>query len=135
MPWDPARDLLTMQERLESLFGHAAPGWVPPADLVESADEFRLTLELPGLDRGDIRIDFHEGTLTIRGRRGEDGRGPERYQQLERSRGPFTRSFQFGTGTMADGISADLADGILTVRVPKAAAARSQQIAVIEPRS
>ena len=36
MPWDPMRDLLTMQERLESLFGRAAPGWVPPVDLCES---------------------------------------------------------------------------------------------------
>ena len=54
MPWDPTRDLLTMQERLESLFGRAAPGWVPPVDLIERADAYILTVELPGLRREDI---------------------------------------------------------------------------------
>ena len=37
------RDLLTMQERLESLFGRAAPGWVPPVDLFERPDRYVLT--------------------------------------------------------------------------------------------
>ena len=54
MPWDPVRDLLTMQERFESLFGRSSPGWVPAADLCEVADRFLLTLELPGVDRADI---------------------------------------------------------------------------------
>lgn len=33
MAWDPMRDLLIMQERLDSLFGHASPGWMPSVDL------------------------------------------------------------------------------------------------------
>ena len=50
MPWDPVRDLLTMQERLENLFGEATPGWIPAADLYETADRFILTVEnLAGL--------------------------------------------------------------------------------------
>ena len=108
-----------MQGRLESLFGHASPGWVPPADLVESASEFSLTLELPGLERHDVQIEFHDGTLTVKGRRPDGEASAERYQQFERSRGAFSRSFQFGPGTMPDAITADLADGVLTIRVPK----------------
>ena len=54
MPWDPTRDLLTMQEQLDSLFGRATTGWVPAADLHETADRYVLALEVPGLTRADV---------------------------------------------------------------------------------
>jgi len=69
MPWDPVRDLLTMQERLESLFGQAAPGWVPPVDLTELDDRYILTMELPGFSRADVQIEYHDHVLTVRGER------------------------------------------------------------------
>jgi len=119
MPWDPMRDLLTMQERLESLFGQASPGWVPPVDLAELDDRYILTVELPGMTRGDIDIQFHDQVLTLRGERRGLSPSPERYQQLERGQGPFSRSFRFGVPIAADGINASLVDGILTVVVPK----------------
>ena len=52
MAWDPVRDLLSMQERLESLFGRATAAWAPPVDLVELADRYVVTVELPGFSRG-----------------------------------------------------------------------------------
>lgn len=119
MPWDPVRDLLTMQERLDSLFGQATPGWVPPADVAEFADEFQLTLELPGLTREQVTIDVADNVVTIRGRRPSDGCPTERYQQLERNHGAFSRTFRFGDAIGAEGITADLADGVLLVRIPK----------------
>ena len=66
MPWDPVRDLLTMQERLESLFGRANPGWVPAVDLVEGDERYLITMELPGLSRADITLEFSEPLLTVR---------------------------------------------------------------------
>jgi HSP20 family protein len=122
MPWDPVRDLLTMQERLESLFGRAAPGWVPPVDLSEYEDRYLLTVEVSGLVREDVDIEFHDGTLTVRGARRSQACCPERYQQLERGQGQFSRSFRFGVPIDPDRISADLADGVLSVTVPKAIA-------------
>jgi HSP20 family protein len=121
MAWDPMRDLLTMQERLESLFGRTMPGWVPPVDLAELSDRYRLTVELPGLTRDDVHIDFLDGTLTIRGQRPGLTCCPERYQQLERGQGQFSRSFRFATPVDSEAISADLVDGVLTVHVPKTA--------------
>ena len=114
------RDLLTMQERLESLFGRAAPGWVPPVDLSEQGDRYILTLEIPGLKREDVQIEFTEGTLTVRGQRPGQSCCPDRYQQLERGQGQFARSFRFGLPVSADAISADLSDGVLTIALPKA---------------
>jgi HSP20 family protein len=126
MPWDPVRDLLTMQERLDSLFGQATPDWVPPADVTEYADEFRLTLELPGLTRDEVTIDIAANAITVRGRRPSDGCPTERYQQLERNHGAFSRTFRFGDAIGAEGITADLADGVLLVRIPKAPSAKRQ---------
>jgi HSP20 family protein len=122
MPWDPMRDLVTMQERLESLFGRAAPGWVPPVDLAERSDTYVLTVELPGLKRENIHIDATTQSVTVRGQRPPDSCCPERYQQLERGQGQFSRSFRFASAIDASAISADLADGVLTVRIPKAPA-------------
>jgi len=121
MPWDPMRDLLTMQERLESLFGRATPGWVPPVDLSELPDRYILTVELPGLAREDVHLDVQEATLTMRGQRPALACSPERYQQLERGQGQFSRSFRFALPIAANAISAELNDGVLTVTVPKLA--------------
>jgi HSP20 family protein len=122
MPWDPVRDLLTMQERLESLFGRAAPGWVPPVDLAEHTGRYVLTVELPGVRREDLKIDFHDGLLIVKGQRPPESCCPERYDQLERGQGQFSRSFRFAQPVAADQITADLADGVLTVVVPKSEA-------------
>jgi HSP20 family protein len=119
MPWDPTRDLLTMQERLESLFGRAAPGWVPPADLIERADAYVLTVELPGLRRDDIQIDCQDQSITVAGHRPSQPICPERYEQLERGQGQFARSFRFVVPVDPDRITATLADGVLTIVAPK----------------
>ncbi len=119
MPWDPVRDLLTMQGRLESLFGQATPGWVPPVDLVECADRFVLTVEVPGLAREDVTLEYVGQVLTLKGARPGQTCCPERYQQLERGQGPFSRAFRFSAPVDSTAISADMHDGVLTVTVPK----------------
>lgn len=119
MPWDPVRDLLTMQERLESLFGQARPGWVPPADLCELPDRYVLTVELPGLRREDVQLEYGNNMLVLRGQRPGHDCCPERYQQLERGQGQFSRAFRFAQPIASAQISADLVDGVLTVLVPK----------------
>jgi HSP20 family protein len=119
MPWDPVRDLLTMQERLESLFGHASPGWVPPADLAELDDRYVIGVEVPGLTREDVQIDVADQLITIRGTRPPCAANTERFHQLERAQGAFSRSFHFSTPVAGDRITADLRDGVLTIVVPK----------------
>ena len=115
------RDLVTMQERLESLFGRASPGWVPPVDLCEDADAYVLTVEVPGLRREDITIDATASVVTVRGHRPPQACCPERYEQLERGQGQFSRSFRFAIPVTPDAVSADLAEGVLTIRIPKVA--------------
>ena len=129
MPWDPTRDLLTMQEQLDSLFGRATTGWVPAADLHETDDRYVLTLEVPGLSRADVDIEFRNDELSVRGERpGADC--PQRYQQLERGHGPFARVFSFGQAIDRDRITADLTDGLLTITIPKIPGGTARRIDV-----
>ena len=130
MPWDPVRDLLTMQERLDSLFGQAGPGWVPPADVAEYDGEFRIALEVAGLTRADVTLEVTGNAVTIRGRRPAEGSATERYQQLERNHGAFSRTFRFGDAIGSEEVSADLVDGVLIVRVPKVPPIQARHIDV-----
>lgn len=117
--WDPLRDLLAVQHRLERLSSPASQGWAPAVDLCETADAFICTAELPGLAREQVRIDVQAGRITIHGRR--DARVPcEQYHQVERGHGEFSRTFALPMPVAVDRVSADLRDGVLTIVVPKA---------------
>ena len=124
MSWDPVGALLPVQEGLEGLFGQANPGWMPPVDLAEFDDRYVLSLELPGLSREDVTIEFLDQVLTVRGARPVPSVGAERYQQLERGQGQFSRSFRFAAPVASSAITADIVDGVLTVVIPKNVADR-----------
>ena len=116
--WDPFRDLIAIQHRIERLSAAGAHGWAPAVDLCETADSFIIKAELPGLARDQVRVDVRDGRLTLQGRR--DARITcEHYHQVERGHGEFSRTFALPPTVDADRISADLADGILTITVPK----------------
>jgi HSP20 family protein len=115
--WDPLRDLLAIQHRLEQM-STGPQGWAPAVDLCETADAFIVTAELPGISREQVRIEVHDGRLIIHGRR--DARVPcEQYHQVERGHGEFARSFALPPTVDTERIAADLRDGVLTITVPK----------------
>jgi HSP20 family protein len=116
--WDPVRDLLAIQLKMERLPASSPQGWVPAADLCETADAYIVTAELPGVPRQQIRVDVHDQQLTLHGRR--DARvACEQYHQVERGHGEFSRTFRLPTDVDASRISAELKDGVLTIVVPK----------------
>ncbi|MEY4635210.1 MAG: Spore protein [Acidobacteriota bacterium] len=116
--WDPFRDLLTIQHRLERL-STGAQGWTPAMDLCETAEAYVLTAELPGVAREQVRIDIRDGKLTLQGRR--DARvSCEQYHQVERGHGEFCRSVLLPQAVDTANIAAEMRDGVLTITVPKA---------------
>ena len=128
--WDPLRDLIALQERIERLSGQEVTGWTPPVDLYETAEAFVVTAELPGLLRDDIDIRYNDGQLTLQGTRRTPDVPCERYHRVERGHGGFFRRFALPTPVDPEHISADLRDGVLTVTVPKAAGAGPRRIDV-----
>jgi HSP20 family protein len=128
--WDPLRDLLALQERIDRLTEAGDTGWTPPVDLYETVDRYVLTAELPGLTREDLEIRFLDGQLQIQGQRPSARVPCEQYHRVERGHGPFLRRFALPAPVDADRISADLKDGVLTVTIPKAASAVPRRIDV-----
>jgi HSP20 family protein len=116
--WDPIRDLLAIQQRLDR-FAPGPAGWSPPVDLLETTDAYLVMAELPGVTREDLTISMHDdGRLTIAGVRRERLGGE--YHRVERGHGNFSRTFHLPIPVDADRITADLHDGVLTVSCPKA---------------
>jgi HSP20 family protein len=131
--WDPLSDLLALHEQIGQLVGTDAPGWTPPVDLYETANEFVLTAELPGLPRDQIEIHAEEYRIMIRGARAAAPGGEipcEQFHRIERGHGRFSRTFALPEPIDIDAVAADLKDGILTVTLPKAAGRGVRRIAV-----
>jgi HSP20 family protein len=127
--WDPLRDLLAIQQRLDR--STPAPGgWVPPVDLHETPTQYVLTAEVPGLAQGDVSVQVHDGSLTVSGVRRDTSRTCEQYHRVERGHGSFTRTFHLPHPVDAGGISADLHDGVLTVTCPKTAEPEARRIRI-----
>jgi HSP20 family protein len=131
--WDSLRDLLALHEQIGQLVGADAPGWTPPVDLYETATEFVLTAELPGLSRTEVDIHAEEFRIMIRGARGGASGGDlacEQYHRVERGHGRFQRSFALPEAIAVSRVSAELKDGLLTVTMPKAGPTAAHRIDV-----
>jgi HSP20 family protein len=127
--WDPIRDLLAIQQRLDR-FAPGPAGWTPAVDLHETPDSYVITAELPGLAREDIDIRFHDGRITLSGVRRERSGAFEQYHRIERGYGAFNRSFQLPMAIDEERITADLRDGVLTVTCPKDTDAAARRIRI-----
>jgi HSP20 family protein len=132
--WDPLRDFLALHEHLGQLVGTDAPGWTPAVDLYETPTEYVLTAELPGLSRDQIDIHAEDSRVVLRGARGNTNHGRdipcEQYHRVERGHGRFSRAFTLPEPIDVNAIVAELKDGILTVKMPKATDSRARRIAV-----
>jgi HSP20 family protein len=127
--WDPLRDLLAIQHRLERLASSGPQGWAPAVDLCETGDAFIVTAELPGLTREQVNIQINDGRLTLQGRR--DARVPcEQYHQVERGHGEFSRTFMLPQQVDVDHVVADLRDGLLTITIRKSPDKGSRRVDV-----
>ena len=79
--WDPLRDLLAIQQRLNRLSPGPA-GWTPPVDLLETPDRYLLMAELPGINQDDVHLELQDGRLTISGVRREHESACEQYHRI-----------------------------------------------------
>ena len=127
--WDPIRDLLAIQQRLDR-FAPAPSGWIPPIDVHETTDEYVITAELPGLGREDVQIQVQDGHIRISGQRREREVPCEQYHRVERGHGSFSRAFELPLPVDNDRVTADLHDGVLTVTCPKATEGAARRIQV-----
>ena len=144
--WEPFRDLVSLQERMNRLFEDSFRGvgrsageedwalggsWAPAVDIFEQGSDIVLKAELPGVDAKDVDIRVENNTLTLRGERKFDNEvNKENYHRVERAYGTFSRSFTLPTIVDTEKIKADYRDGVLRVTLPKKEEAKPKQIAI-----
>jgi HSP20 family protein len=132
--WDPVRDLLTLQERMNRLFEESlsrgrpqepaidSSAWSPLADVYETPDSFVVLLEIPGLSEEDVDVDVEADQITLRGERRMTSQArPESFHRMERSYGHFSRTFRFDAEVDPAEVKARFGDGLLRLDLPKAA--------------
>ncbi len=131
--WDPFGEMLTMQREVDRLLGRLGVGrvgdgevagvaWLPRIDVKTTGEDMVISAELPGLKEDDVDIEVTDGVLTIKGeRKSETEKSDEGWVIRERSYGSFERSLVLPEGVDPQEVTADYADGVLEVRVPKAA--------------
>jgi HSP20 family protein len=136
--WDPSNEFDRITQQLARLFDQqwagvrsatGADGFVPPADLEEIDDAYVLELELPGVKKKDITIEFDEGRLVITGERHERKRTGLLRRQ-DRSWGLFRYEVTLPDSVDEEHLDATLADGVLTVRVPRSSSAKRRRVEV-----
>ncbi|MFZ2063440.1 MAG: Hsp20/alpha crystallin family protein [Candidatus Binatus sp.] len=135
---DPMAGLLALQSDLERFLrnpgyglGVSASGGFPPVNIFDAGDGVAVIAEIPGIDPKSINVSGQGHTLTIQGeRRRETSTEATGYHRRERSFGEFSRSIQLPEQLDIDKAAASYDAGILTVKIPKAEAAKPRQIAV-----
>ncbi len=131
----PHRDVALLRRQMDRLFDDASHDesqtslWSPRADVVETDDAYVLALDLPGIDRGSLDVTLDDGTLKISGER-QPGATEGRMHRVERAHGRFFRSFALGSDLDDQAIEAHYDDGVLTVRIGKAATVQPRRISV-----
>lgn len=108
--------------------------WVPATEVVDSADEIVVTAETPGMTRDDVEIEIEEDMLRIHGEKKEQKETVEekdgKVTVSERRYGSFTRVFSLPSSVDVDEASAEMSNGVLTIRLPKTEMARGRKIEV-----
>jgi HSP20 family protein len=139
--WDPFRELLTLQERLDKMYrevdrsrreeSFVSSEWTPPVDIFELGETFVLKLEVPEVDKASIDIKINDNELTIKGERKlEPGVDQESYHRMERGYGTFVRSFSLTKTIDSTKIKAVVKDGILRIELPKKEEVKPKQIKI-----
>jgi HSP20 family protein len=100
--------------------GFGLAEWVPPVDITEDEKEYIIRVELPGVEKDEVKVTVEGGVLSITGEReAEKDEKDKKYHRIERSYGSFIRSFAVPEGAASDKVSAEFKDGVLSVRIPK----------------
>lgn len=127
----PFKDLMHLQERMSRVFDEALDRysgfdgstdgtWAPVADIFETSDTIIIKAELSGVEIDDIDVKVNQNILTIRGEKKQQRDLTKEYcHRMESQSGTFQRVFNLPEEVSADGIEANLSDGILEIRAPK----------------
>jgi len=134
---DPFSAISALQRALES---HLESDWMasattgvgayPPINIFQKGDDFVAVVELPGVNKSDLKIEAKEGTIRISGKKSADYDEKASVHRRERLFGSFDRTFSLPVQIDADAICAEYRDGILALLIPRAASEKPRVISI-----
>ena len=132
--------MMTLNRALDQAFSSGWNGeqtnrvWVPALDVTERQDAYIVHVDLPGVEESQLELSFEQNVLTIRGTKNasfdSSKDGELRVYVAERVTGAFERSIRLPEFVDGDRIAADYRNGLLTITIPKAQAARPRKIEI-----
>ncbi len=140
--WDPFRDLLSFQDRMNRLFEDTVSArgsedlmstgtFVPACDIYEDEHNITIKLEVPGIEEKDIDVRLENNTLVVRGERKFDKEEKEEnFHRIERRYGAFSRYFTLPQTVDPEKVNAHYENGVLKIQLAKKAEAKPKQIKV-----
>jgi HSP20 family protein len=142
--WDPLRELDEFSNRLSTFFGPTNQGqnrddngwftkaqWAPLVDINEDEQEYLIKVELPGIEKEQVKITVENGILLVAGERKiEHEEKNRKFHRVERSYGSFLRSFSLPDDADGTKIKAEFKSGVLKIHLPKSEAAKPKSIEI-----
>ncbi len=142
--WNPLRELESMQDRILRAMHLGTPStpesrqalstiqWTPTIDIVEDEHEYLVKVEIPEVNKDDVKVTVENGLLSIRGERKFEKEDKHKtYHRIERCYGSFSRSLSLPDDADPDQVTAEFKDGLLRVRLGKSEAKKPKQIEVL----
>ena len=138
----PMRNLFNLHNQMEKVFSDLfashdgetdmeETSWMPTVDISETENGFEIRAELPGVSEKDVNVSVTDNLLTIKGEKHqEEETDGKDYHRVERRYGSFQRSFTLPRHIETDAIKAEFKDGVLTLGIPKAEAAKPTEVPI-----
>lgn len=136
------RNLNSLQNEIDRVFDRFFPSrdqdedgstrqavWRPRMDLIETDDAYRIHLDMPGMNKDELKISYQDNDLVVSGERTSDRTEEnEEFVRVERSFGHFRRSFTLPRTVDEENIHASYDSGVLTITVPKTETVKPREI-------
>ena len=92
----------------------------PTLDISESDDGYSIDVEIPGVKKDDIKVEVHDGNLTIRGEKKQEEKEEKGdYHRVERRYGSFQRILNLPPDADSESVVAKIEDGVLKITMKK----------------
>jgi len=106
-------------------------GWTPRADVHENDNNFVVQLDLPGVEKDNVKVKFEDDTLVVSGERKYESNVDEKnFHRVERIYGSFTRSISVPKDVDSEKISASFRNGVLEITLPKTEEVKPKEIEI-----
>lgn len=143
--FNPLKEILSFEKEMSKLFNNYENKfglsknneeyenaiWSPLTDISENKDSYQIKVDLPGLDKNDVKVSYENNVLSISGERKQESEtNDNKYHRIERMYGKFYRSFTLPQHIKSDAIEAEFKNGQLLISVPKAEEAKPKQLEI-----